>query len=161
VPGLIVVEQLQAYLVTQGIGQLPSVDPSTTLPSVWLMPRQGAAMPRTNGGEWLETQTITLHDPNLTGPPGVEAWLEDTFVDIIVRSRNAGEGKLLHRTIAGLLHPVGVAPVGKRNWTMGGLHLLYSSIWRREQALPTVENGLTYDRVASYRFRCARSDLAT
>lgn len=157
----IVVEQLQAYLVAQGVAQLPSADPSVALPSVWTMPRQGAAMPRTNGpATWLEAQTVTLNDAQLTGPPGLETWIEDTFVDVVIRSKNAGEGKLLHRAIRGLLHPAGGALIGKRNWTMSELHVLYSSIWRQEQPLPPVENGLTYDRMASYRFRCARSDLA-
>lgn len=158
-PDLIVVEQLQAYLVAQGIGRMPEREPSSPLPSIWTMPRQGAAMPIVKDGEWLEEQTITLDDKQLTGPPGVEAWLEDCFVDVIVRSKNAGAGKLVHRTIRGLLQPIGASPAGRRDWMMGGLHVLYSSIWRSEQPLPPVDNGLTYDRVASYRFRCARSDL--
>lgn len=160
--GLIVIEQLQAYLVAQGVAQLPGSDPSPLLPSIWTMPRQGAAQPRADKdtGELLEEQTITLDDKQLSGPPGVEAWLEDCFVDVIVRSKNAGAGKLLHRAIRGLLQPVGSSPAGRRNWMMNELHVLYSSIWRSEQPLPPVENGLTYDRVASYRFRCARSDLA-
>lgn len=158
-PKLIVVEQLQQYLVEQGVAQLPAADPSTALPSIWLQPRQGAAMPRTSDGEWLETQTVTLNDTNQTGPPSMEAWLEDTFIDITVRSKNAGEGKLLLRTIRALLHPIGVLS-GRKGWTMHELPLLYSNIWRQEQPLPPVENGLTYDRVASFRFRCARSIIA-
>ena len=155
--GLIVVEQLQEYLVAEGIGQLPAVAPSETVPSIWTMPRQGAAQPRLGDGE---QQAITLDDKQLNGPPGVEAWLEDCFVDVVIRSKNAGAGKLLHRTIRGLLHPVGSSPAGRRTWFMGELRVLYSSIWRSEQPLPPVDGGLTYDRVASYRFRCARSDLA-
>jgi hypothetical protein len=157
----IVVEQLQAYLVAQGIGQLPSSEPSLTVPSVWTQPRQGAPMPRKpkTGGDWLERATVTLNDPQVTGPPGIAAWLEDTFVDVTVRSVNAGEGKLLHRTIAGILVPIGKVE-GRKHWQMGGLLVQESRIWRREQALPSIEGGETYDRVASYIFRCARSDLA-
>ena len=43
--------------------------------------------------------------------------------------------------------------------SMGPLRVLYSAIWRQEQPLPPVDEGLTYDRVASFRFTCARSDL--
>jgi hypothetical protein len=154
----IVVEQLQAFLVAEGVAQLPGAEPSGAKPSVWLQPRQGAAMPRTENGNWLETQTITLNDAQLNGPPGQEAWLEDTFVNVTVRSRNASEGKLLHRAIRGLIHPIGKL-AGRKNWTMHELHVLDSSIWRNEQPLPPVQDGLTYDRVASFRFRCARSDL--
>lgn len=156
---LIVVDELQQFLVAEGIGQLPAADPSTSLPSIWTQPRQGAAMPRTDNGEWLENQTVTLNDPHLSGPPGLEAWLEDAFIDITIRSRNAAEGKLLHRTIRALIHPIGEL-AGKRNWIMNELRVLYSSIWRNEQPLPPVDGGITYDRVASYRFTCARSDLA-
>jgi hypothetical protein len=155
----IVVEQLQSFLVAQGVGQLPGATPSVTLPSIWTMPRENAAMPRMKDGAFLEKQTITLHDTNLSGPPGAEAWIEDTFVDVIVRSKNDGEGKLLHRAIAGLLHPIGKLS-GRADWTMNELRVLYSQIWRREQALPSVQGGLTYDRVASYRIGVARSQLA-
>jgi hypothetical protein len=154
----IVVERLQAFLVTEGVAQLPEAVPATTKPSIWLMPRQGAAMPRTENGAWLETQTVTLNDTQLMGPPGQEAWLEDAFIDVTIRSKNAGEGKLLHRQIRGLLAPVGKL-AGRKNWTMSGLHVLSSTVWRQEHPLPPIENGLTYDRVASYRIRCARSDL--
>jgi hypothetical protein len=152
----VVIEQLQAYLVEQGIGQLPGSAPSASLPSVWTQPRQGAAMPRQGD---LERTTVTLNDPHLAGPPGIAAWLEDAFVDVTIRSLNAGEGKLLHRTIAGLLAPIGKVE-GRKHWTMGTLLVQESRIWRREQALPPVDSGVTYDRVASYIFRCARSDLA-
>lgn len=154
----IVVEQLQAFLVAQGIAQLPGTEPPGAKPSIWTMPRQGAAMPRTQNGEWLELQTITLNDAHLQGPPNQEAWLKDTFIDVIVRAKNAGEGKLTLRGIENLLHPVGKY-AGRANWIMGELRVLHSKIWRSEQPLPPVENGLTYDRVASFRIQCARSDL--
>jgi hypothetical protein len=155
---LIVVEQLHAFLIAEGVGQAPGATPSTSKPSLWLQPRQGAAMPRTQDGEWLETQTITLNDTNLTGPPNLEPWLKDAFIDVTVRAKNAAEAKLTHRVIENLLAPVGKLS-GRADWTMGALRVLYSRVWRGEQPLPPVDNGLTYDRVASYRFRCARSDL--
>lgn len=154
-PDLIVVEQLRDYLITEGVANGDMDTPSLTLPSIWLMPRDGAPLPREG-----ETMTLTLHDTNLNGPPGVEAWLEDTFIDIIIRAKNAGEAKLLHRSIKSLLHPIGVRPSGKQHWTMNELPVLYSATWRGEQPLPRSEDGKTYDRIASFRFRCARSDLA-
>lgn len=159
-PNLIVVEQLRAFLIAEGVGQSLTATPSPTVPSVWLMPRQGAAMPRQDkdSGAQVEKQTITLLDTNLMGPPNMEAWLEDAFIDVTVRSLNPPEGKLLHRVIRNLLAPIGKLQ-GRANWTMNELHILSSHIWRAEQALPPVDNGLTYDRVASYRIRCARSEL--
>jgi hypothetical protein len=102
--------------------------------------------------------TITLNDAHISGEPGLEAWIEETFIDVTVRSRNAGAGKLMHRVIRQLLQPVGILG-GRKDWTMGSLRVLASETWRSEQPLPPVDGGVTYDRVASYRFRCARSDL--
>lgn len=154
----IVVDELLAYLVAQGVAQVPATEPVGVKPSIWLMPREGAAMPRSKDGVWLETQTVTLNDENLMGPPGQEAWLKDAFVDVTVRSKNASEGKLLHRLIEGLLAPIGILG-GRKDWVMNTLRVQSSSVWRQEQPLPPVDGGLTYDRVASYRIRCARSDL--
>lgn len=150
---LIVVEELHAYLITQGVAQAPDAVPSETVPSVFLQPRQDAPTPREG-----ENQTVTLVDTNLSGPPGVEAWLQDCFIDIIVRSRNDAEGKLLHRAIHGLLAPIGQLG-GRKHWRMNELLVQESRMWRQERPMPTVENGLTYDRAASFQFRCARSDL--
>lgn len=161
-PGLIVIEELKSYLVAQGVGQpVDGPDPSVNMPSIWTQPRQGAPMPRKpkGGGDWLERATVTLRDQNLTGPPGIAAWIEDAFVDITVRAVNAGECKLLHRTIAGLISPIGQIG-GRKHWMMNQLLVQESRIWRREQELPSVEGGETYDRLASYQFRCARSTLA-
>ena len=88
---LIVIEELQAYLVTQGVGQLPGTTPSLTVPSVWTMPRDGAALPRSANGAFVENATITLRDTNLRGPSDLEAWIEEAFIDIIVRARQAGQ----------------------------------------------------------------------
>lgn len=161
-------EELQTYLVAQGIGQLPGATPSTALPSIWLNPRDGAPLPRAG-----ENATVTIRDTALAGPVdvGTEAYLEEAFIDVIVRSKTAAPGKMLHRTIRGLLQPIG-AHKGRQLWTMGGLLVEYSVIWRPEQPLPqagtsatlTGASGLsspvTYDSVASYLFGCRRKALA-
>lgn len=163
---MIVVEELQAYLVAQGIGRMPQsaeelTEPVAT-PSIYLLPRQEAPAPiQKDDDEWLETVTVTLDDTNLQGPPGVETWLEDAFIAVTTRAKNAAEGKLVQRAIKNLLHPAATSrPVGRCNWTMNTLTVQFSAVWRGDQRLPLVDNGKTYDRVAYYRFRCARSDLA-
>lgn len=159
--GKIVIDELQAYLVAEGIGQDPAADPSLTVPSIWTRPRRGAAMPRTANGVWLETQTVTLDDKEVgSAATRLPSYLEDAFVDITVRSKNPDEGKLVMRAIKDLIVPIGSPPVGRRNWTMNTLHVLYSMVFRQDQALPPINNGLTYDRVATYVFACARNDLA-
>lgn len=151
--GLIVVEQLQQYLVGQGVGQLPASAPSLVTPSIWLKPRQGAPRPRDG-----EEATITISDTLLSPRPNLEPWVEEAYIDIVIRSRKDAASQLLHRTIKGLLSPIGLVG-GKQNWMMNNLRVLYSRSWRGEQPLPPVDDGVTYDRVASYQIACARSDL--
>src|SRR5688500_13838023 len=126
-PDYHVVEELQTYLVAQSVGQLPTAPPSTSLPSIWLQPRDGAPEPRRANGAFVENATITIADTALAAPQDLEAWIEETFVDIIVRSRQAAPGKLLHRTIRGLIHPA-EAHGGRKQWTMGGLLVEYSTL---------------------------------
>ena len=163
------IEELQSYLVASGVGQLPSATPSSTIPSVWCQPRDGARLPGKPRAAFtaeqarVETTTITLVDTQ-TGSPmngALEAYIDESFVDIIVRCKTAAPGKLVHRTIRGLLTPIG-ALNGKHGWTMGSLPVEYSTAWRAEQPLPADSSAdvQTYDRVASYRFGVRRTALA-
>lgn len=157
-PDYHLVEELQTYLIAQGVGQLPSATASTSVPSIWLQPRDGAPEPRRSGaGAWLENATITITDTMLAAPHDVEAWVEESFVDIVVRSRQAAPGKLIHRTIRGLLHPTG-SHGGRKHWTMGAVTVEYSTIWTSEQPLGSDE--FTYWRKAGYRFGVRRKILA-
>lgn len=153
-PELILVEELQDYLVTQGVGTLPTQkgSESVTVPSVWLMPRDGAPSPRVDG----ET-IITLNDAQLGSSNVLEAWLEEAFVDVIVASKNAGTVKLVHRAIRNLIHPV-EAHGGRKQWMMGDLEVEFSTIWRAEQ--PLAQSDAAYWRTASYRFCVRRKALA-
>lgn len=156
-----VTEQLQAYLIAQGVAQVPAAAPSLTVPRIWLQPRDGAPMPSKVNGAFVENATITLIDTQLAYPSSVEEWIEETFVDVIVRARQAPAGKLIQRQIRGLLTPINDMG-GKKHWTMGALHVEYSTTWRGDQALPRDPgtDGETYDRVQSFRFGCRRKALA-
>ena len=159
-PDLVVIEELASYLVAQGVGQRPSATPSLTVPSIWLMPRDGYALPREG-----ENVTVTINDTNLMGPPGLQAWIDETFVDIVVRSRQSSAGKLVQRSIKKLLVPWD-AHGGRVQWMMNNLLVEASNEWRGDQPLPqnmsatATDPHLTYDRVASYRFRVRRKILA-
>ncbi len=165
-PDYVVIEELQDYLVAQGIGQRPSVAPSLTVPSIWLAPRDGAPDLRSVAGVLAENVTVTLIDTMFRSPNGLEPWLEESFVDVIVRSRHAGAGKLVQRRIRDLIEPGNTSLGGKKNWMMGDLRVEYSRMWRGDQPLPqrqaTSESDphVTYDRVASYMFGCRRKVLA-
>lgn len=157
---LVVIEELATYLVAQGVGQRPSATPSLTVPSIWLLPRDGAGLPRAG-----ENVTVTLSDTNILGTPGLTAWLEETFVDVIVRSKQASAGKLVQRQVKLLLVPWD-AHGGRKQWMMGGLLVEASNEWRGDQILPqrqdvgATDPHATYDRVASYRFTVRRKILA-
>ncbi len=153
---LIVIEELQDYLISEGVGNHPNTAPSSTLPRISLMGRKGAEMP-----EAPETTTVTLRDTMLAPAAELEAFIEEAFIDVIVRSTSAAAAKLLQRSIRNLLHP-NAAHGGRKQWQMGDLLVQYSTIWRGEQDLPPDPDSdvRTYDRVASYRIGCARSSLA-
>jgi hypothetical protein len=150
-------EELQDYLIAQAVGQRPDVSPSLSVPSIWLQPRDGVPEPRRENEAWVEATTVTIVDVATSSPHDCEAWIEESFFDIIVRSRQAPATKLLHRTIRGLLHPIG-SHGGRKHWTMGSLLVEYSSIWTPEQPLGSDE--FTYWRKAGYRIGARRKSLA-
>lgn len=152
--------ELKAYLIAQGV----AVDPNTAkangvqvLPSVWLLPEDGAPQPRSVNGTSLEPATITLSMQNFP-PPDQGGDLEDAYIDVIVRAKDEPTAMLLHRQIRGLVidvnHPRGM----KWGWMMNNLRVEYSTTWRVEQSLG--QDKVSYDRVASYRFGCRRKSLA-
>ena len=159
---LIVIEELQDYLIAQGVGNHPDTAPSTSVPRVFLKGRDGARLPEIPD----ETTTIVLSDTMLAPAAELAAFLEEAFVDITIRSTSAATAKLTHRAIRNLLHPE-AAHGGRKQWMMGNLLVQYSTIWRGEQELPPPPGSAdsrsdvrTYDRVASYRIGCNRSALA-
>lgn len=156
---LAVVEELQTYLVAQGVAQLPATAASLTVPSIWLAPRDGAPAPRSDKttGDPVENATITIVDTFLSPAAQLEAWIEEAFVDVIVIARQNPMARLIHRTIRGLIHPI-EAHGGRMNWMMGALLVEYSTIWRGDQ--PLYQDKDTYSRVASYRFGARRKMLA-
>lgn len=144
-PDLIVVDEFRAWLIQLGIGQDNAAPPSSTVPSVWLMPRDGG-IPAPRRGEEM---TITVVDAMLGSPSNLEPWLEETFVEVTTRARTANAGRLVHRAIRGRVAPEH-QPGGGRNWRMAGIDPVeFSTIWRAEQELPPTDN--TYLRRSSYR----------
>lgn len=164
---LLVAQELQSYLIAQGVAQHPDTAPSLTVPSVWTQPRDGAPLPRDDKTTKaaLENATITIKDPMLTSPSSLEEWIEEAFLDVIVRARQPAMAQLIHRQIRGLIVPFDSSG-GRKQWMMNNLLVEYSDQWRMEQELPQLRGvaatdaHVTYDRVASYRFACRRKVLA-
>lgn len=167
-PDYLVAQELQSYLVAEGVAQLPAEAPSLTIPSIWLQPRGGAPLPRNldkNAGRWVGETTITINDPMLGSPSNLEEWMEESFIDILVRATQSATAQLTHRSIRGLLVPIGSSG-GKKMWMMNNLLVEMSDEWRKEQEVAQLRSlgekdpHATYDRVASYRFQCRRKSLA-
>lgn len=159
---MIPLDQLQLYLVAQSIGQMPETAPSESHPVIYTMPRTGGApLPRKNeAGKPLEKITITLQDASVgAGKVQLETFLEETIVDVIVRAEQANDAKLTHRAIRNLLSPIG-ALRGRSDWMMNELRVLYSEVFTNEQPLPPLNDGITYDRIATFRIVCTRASLA-
>lgn len=154
---LLLVEEMHTYLLAQGIGTDPdSADPAR--PSIWLQPRDGAAVPRGTVSAPRESATVTLIDSQLGGHSELEAWLEESFVDVIVKANHAATCKLIHRGIRNLIHPIG-SHGGRSQWMMGALLVEFSTVWRSEQPSGDPTDSF-YARTASYRFCCRRKALA-
>lgn len=167
-PDLIVIEQLLAYLVSEGIAQRLSATPIGALPAVCLAPRDGAPLPRDLtlvDNAWTGEVTITLVDSLTLGRDGLQPYVENCFVDVIVRSPQPTPGKLVQRRIRELIAPTN-EPGGRHQWMMGALLVERSFEWRgdqplpRSQALAAGDDKGTYDRVASYCFAARRKVLA-
>ena len=153
---LSVTDELRAYLIASGVVQAQDAPESGVMPSVWIIPINGAVPGPRDG----EAMTVTLRDTLAKGAATLEAWMIETFVDVIVRSRSEPEATFLQRQILGLIHP-NDAHGGKMNWDMGALRVSYSTEWRGDQPLPTADpDNPTYDRVQSFRIACRRKALA-
>jgi hypothetical protein len=127
---LLAIEQLRGYLIAQRVAQTPDARPSTTVPVLYLKPRDGIAKPRQQNGTYVDGAAITLIHANLSGPPGLEAHLEEAFIRVFVRCRSAPVGMLLHRVIRNLLIPRDSSWGSQRQlWSMGDLLVQYSKQW--------------------------------
>lgn len=140
------IEELRAQLITSGVVQAQTAAPSLTVPSVWLEPRDGVPEPRTG-----ENVTVTLREGTEIPGEWLEGFLEERVVDVIVRSRQSAPGKLVQRSVRGLLHD-------RREFFLGGLRVEWSHVWRGTQLLGSDETA--YTTLQAFRVACRVKSLA-
>lgn len=140
------IEELRAQLITDGTVQAQTAAPSTTLPSVWLWPRDGAPEPRAG-----ENITVTLRPGAEVPGDWHEGFLEERIVEVIVRSRTAAPGELVQRTVRGLLHD-------KREYFLNNLRVEWSHLWRGTQ--PVTSDETSYTTIQSFHVACRVKSLA-
>lgn len=153
-------DELQSYLVTQGVVQLIGEPASATLPGCIAAPRDGAPLPRTG-----ETATVSLRQTvsAIPQPMGEEAYCDLAVVDVIVRSSSPSVGRMIQRQIRGLIVPQGTIG-GRKMWTMNSLLVERSMQWRGESEIPPDQrqeqsNIVTYDTVQGLAFYVRRLAL--
>lgn len=152
---LLVIDELRAYLIAQGIAQDNNAPPSAVIPSIWVKPMEGEPEPRLPDGG--EVAAITLVDTLLRSPSDLEQFMEEAFVEVVVRSWSPSAGELIQRQIRGLIVP-GDASGGRKMWMMNNLLVEYSTMWRGDQSLGATS--LSYARTQSFRFGCRRKSLS-
>lgn len=159
-----VVEELQTYLVQQGVGVLPAAakvpeNTGNTKPVIVLQPRDGAPQPLKDGsGRFGLVPTITLNTILSSRPNDLDYAIEEVFVDIVVRARTNGVGKMLQRQIYGLLVP-GDAVGGRKMWQMAGINPVECCLrWRGVQPIGADEH--SYDSSQAFMFQVRRKTLA-
>lgn len=152
-----VAEELQAYLVAQGVGKLPA-DADGEHPVIILAPRDGAPQPQKDGsGRFGQVSTVTITTILAARPNPLDFAIDESFIDLVVRARTNGAAKLLLRQIRGLLNP-NSAIGGKRMWQMGAINPVECCLpWRGAQPIGADEN--SYDWSESYMFSVRRAIL--
>lgn len=143
---LILIEELRAYLVAQGVVRLAE-GAGGALPPCWLDPEDGAPEP-----DAADDATVTLTGP-LTIP---QEWqtgtmLEERIVDVVVRARSSARAELIQRQIKGQLEE-------KVNVFLGALRIEHCKLWRGDQKLASDET--TYTRMQSFRIAARVKSLA-
>ena len=60
-----IIEELQTYLIAQGVGQSPSATPSATIPSIWIQPRDGARLTDERRARGIPGRVLHRHHRSL------------------------------------------------------------------------------------------------
>ena len=130
-------EQLQAFLIANGVGRRPTTAGSS-LPPIWLDPKEGVPAPGDGGAPTAHADLVLA----LVPAPGVapdhfEGWFDRPGIDIWLRARNPVIAEDAAWTIRGLLND-------RRHFLVGGLLVEESLVSRPFQKLYSDENGWTY-----------------
>ena len=129
-------------------------DPRTPgpLPPLWLNPRDGAPAPGEIEGSEGDADLVlsAFLGVRILGEPEQEAFLVHETVDVVIRSRTAPPLPVVEQALTAAVAVDAGAPVGRRNWTMAGLEIVESVLWRGLQPLDSSDQGYTAE--VSYRF---------
>lgn len=140
---------LRSYLVAQGLARVPKVAGSA--PPLYLQPRLGLPAPGEPpprgdpAGPEVGPDVVlglTLSGGFATGP--YESYWRLPTVDLRLRVRRADMAQPCEQAITALL-------IDRRDWTMGGVHVIESLQTRPLQ--PLGSDAQAFDYVVGYRFQ--------
>lgn len=140
-------EALRNELITQEIVREPAT--AGDFPPCWIEPRNGVPAPGeiSDGGKPAEKgDTLVLgllHGGGIPLERYVSRWMRDTLVDVHVRAKAAPDAFDIEKAIRQAINE-------KMNWSMGGLQIIESQIFREMQPLKRDAQAFTY--VLTYRF---------
>jgi hypothetical protein len=128
---------LRDHLIAEGLVRRPSV--AGAAPPMWLEPRDGVPAPG-EGENATEIGPTTVVGAYLTGgipPRPYMAMLRRDTVDVWLRSQRAPLNFQLEVAIR-------TAVIDRRDWTMAGLQVVESLMWRPLQRLESGPQGYTH-----------------
>lgn len=144
-------ESLRNYLISEGVVRKPSVAGSD--PPMWLEPRNGVPAPG-EGQNATERGTTAVLGAFVSGgiPPGdYDTFQRTDAVDIRLRTSNPMVAQDLEAEIRDALLDSQGLGYGKRNWSMDGMHIIETRMFRDLQRLGSDDQ--SYDWVVEYTFQ--------
>lgn len=137
-PDVELTDYIRTYLIEQGIVRDPRV--AGPLPPIWRNPRDGAIEPVPAGQEAsVEDSALAVVSVFDVGSvPGLpyEKFRRLRVIDFWVRAAKYPDGPPIERAIRDALHD-------KRDWSMAGLQVIESLLWRGPSSLGANERAFT------------------
>ena len=143
-PSPLLIQALRDHLIAQGIVR----DPRTAgpLPPCWRSPRKGVPAPSEGTGTEIGPDSVVglMPAPGVAEPRHDATYLRTDGVDIVIRSRTAPQAVALDDQIR-------TALTDKRGWTMGGLTIIESNLYRPQSLITSDDQAFTF--VTGYTFQ--------
>lgn len=139
----LLIEALRQYLVTAGVVRDPRN--AGPLPPCWRSPRLGVPAPGEGNGVEVGPTVVVglLPAPGVPRAPHDATYLRTDGVDVYIRATSAPAAIALDDLIRAQL-------VDRRGWTMNGLQIVESSLYRAQS--PVGSDAQAFDFVTGYLF---------
>lgn len=134
-------DNLRAYLISQGVVRDPRDGSNPNLPPLWLAPRFGVPSPGSTEGinpvEAHKDAVLGAFDATDIPPTRFEGFLRHAHVELVFRTRTAPMAKSLENSIRAAIND-------KRGWMMANMPVNESLLYRGFQPVGSDNLGYTY-----------------